>query len=87
MLKKCPSFAMVGHTVRGRENLAITTSHTCQECDNLSAIFQTNPTECFCLCQHTPKRLDDYITDYGGFIANIVLYCTVHSWLYMVPVF
>lgn len=30
----------------------------------------------FLLCRHTPKHLDDYITDYGGFTANIVSYST-----------
>lgn len=38
------SFEMVGYIVKVRSNLAITTSCTFQECDNLSAIFQTNPT-------------------------------------------
>lgn len=47
----------------------------------------------------TPKHLDDYITDYGGFIANRVLYCTfmaqygasllanVHTHIYILRMF
>lgn len=52
------------------------TSHSFQLCDYLSATLQTIPlSECL---RH--QNIQNYITDYGEFIANIGSTCTFMTW-------